>query len=128
MNKELQPAQIKLIRLALLGGVVLFGFVAAFLAMQNPEGIAMTRPGPLAAVVAGLIIVSAGVVMFVRRRVEGMGNLSSRFKWFIVAHASCELATLFGGVHLILTGGALPYIAGLTVFVFSLVLLPIENI
>ncbi len=128
MNRQLQPAQVKLIRLALLGGIVLFGFVAALVAMQSPEGIAMTRPGPLAAVVAILVILAAGLVMFVRRKVEGMTDDSGRLKLFLVAHAACELASLVGGVHLILTGGALPFIAGLTVFVFSLVLLPIERI
>jgi hypothetical protein len=128
MNTELKAAQIKLIRLALLGGILLFGFVAAFVALQNPEGIAMTRPGPLAAVVAGLVIVAAGVVMFIRRKVEVITDDAQRFKLLLIAHSVCEVASLVGGVHLLLTGGTLPFIAGLTVFVFSLVLLPIEKV
>lgn len=128
MNGEIKLAQIKLIRTALLAGIVLFGVAGAFVAMQSPEGLAMTRPGPLAAVVAVLVIIAAGVVMFIRRKVENMTDDTERFKLYIVAHGACELASLVGGVHLILTGGTLPFIAGLTVFVFSLVLLPIERI
>ena len=128
MNGQLQTSQIKLIRLALLAGIVLFGLAAAFVAMQDPEGIAMTRPGPLAGVVAILVILAAGVVMFVRRKTESMTNDSDRFRLYLVAHASCEVASLVGGIHVILTGGTLPFIAGLTVFAFSLVLLPIDKI
>lgn len=128
MNRNVTESQIRLIRLALLLGILLFGAVAAFVAKDSFEyGLGMTRQGPLAGVVALLVIAAAGLVMFIRRRLEGLKDLQARFRMLLVAHAVCEAAALFGALHIILTGGLLPYIAGLTVFVFSLVLLPIED-
>ncbi|NNE71668.1 MAG: hypothetical protein HKN29_15080 [Rhodothermales bacterium] len=129
MNRNISNSQIRIIRLALLGGILLFGVVAALVASGSVEGgLAMTRPGPLAGVVALLVIMAAGLVMFMRRRIEGQKDMDVRFKSMLVAHATCEAAALIGAVHILMTGGLLPYVAGLTVFVFSLVLLPIEDL
>lgn len=128
MNRNVTESHIRLIRLALLIGILLFGAVGAFVATDSFEyGLGMTRQGPLAGVVALLVISAAGLVMFIRRRLEGLKDLQARFKMLLVAHAVCEAAALIGAIHILLTGGLLPYIAGLTVFVFSLVLLPVED-
>ena len=128
MTRTITHSHIRIVRLALLGGILLFGAVASLVAADSVEGgLAMTRPGPLAGIVALLVIAAAGLVMFIRRRIEGQQDLDVRFKQMLVAHAACEAAALFGAVHILLTGGLLPYVAGLTVFVFSLVLLPVED-
>ncbi|MBO6574044.1 MAG: hypothetical protein JJ896_01395 [Rhodothermales bacterium] len=126
MTPNIQPAQVRLIRLALLSGIVLFGLVALFIAGQADHGVTLNADGPLAGFVALLVILAAGVVMLFRRRIDGAASYEERARMLIIAYAACELAALVGAVHLLMTGGMLPYIAGVVVYLFALVLLPVE--
>ena len=127
MTQSVTAAQIRLIRLLLLGGILLFGLVAAFVASNDPYGISLNVEGPLMPVVAVLVLASAGVLMVVRRKLEGILTVAKRAPLLIVGHMACEAAALVGGVHLMMTGGLMPFVAGVAVFAFSLVLLPIEH-
>jgi hypothetical protein len=127
MTQDVSSAQLRIIRFALFGGIILFGGVAAFVANGNPGGIAMNANGPLVGIVALLVLAAAGVVMVVRRKLESVLTVTKRAPLLIIGHGACEAAALLGGVHILLTGGIMPYVAGVAVFVFSLVLLPIEH-
>lgn len=126
MKPRVEPRHIRLIRLLLLSGILLFGVVAAVVASGSESGLTLNRPGALASVVALLVIASAGAVLFVRRKLEETRDLPERLRLLLVAHALCEAAALLGGVHMIITGAVVPYVAGLVAFLFSLLLLPVE--
>jgi len=127
VTQSVTYAQMRLIRFCLLGGILLFGLVAGFVATGTPEGISLNVRGPLVPAVALTVLAAAGVVMFVRRKLVGILSLTKRAPILIAGHVACEVAAFLGGVHLLVTGGLMPYVAGLVVFVFSLVLLPIKH-
>jgi hypothetical protein len=118
----------RLIRFALLLGILIWGAVAAFLASSAGLAVGLNAAGPLAAVVAFLVVSAAAAILYIRRLLEGEGDFSRRSRLLIIGHVTCEVSALVGGAHLLTTGGLLPYAAGLTVFLFSFILLPVENV
>ncbi|MFT5142947.1 MAG: hypothetical protein ACI80V_000234 [Rhodothermales bacterium] len=128
MNTSPTAPQMRLIRFALLLGILIWGAVAAFLASSAGLTVGLNAPGPLASVVAFLVVAAAGALLYIRRLLEDEEDFSRRTRLLIIGHVTCEISALFGGVHLITTGGLLPYAAGLTVFLFSFILLPVEKV
>ena len=121
-----RAAVLRIIRMALLGGVVLFGAVVTYLLRQE-------RPDPPGAArslqyvnIAFLAIAAVGV-MYIQRRHEAERDPARRSTWNIVAWALGESTALFGGVHYLLAGSPIPYLVGLAMLLASFVLVPIRE-
>ena len=121
-------AQLSLIRMAMLGGVLLFGAIAwwarrndpapaATAAMRNILGVA-----PLA-----LGIVALSTVVLLRRALARETDPARQATLRIIGWATGETAALAGGVGYFLTGDASTYFIGLAVLMFTFVGLPVPE-
>jgi hypothetical protein len=126
VNSTITPDSLRLIRLAMLAGIVLFGGIAWYISSGDTEG-AVDPDGPLGYGAVLLVLAAATTVMVVRRQLEGVTSFDRRSTRILVAAAVCEGAALLAGVLLLLSGSATPFLGALAVFLFSLLLLPIEN-
>lgn len=123
MANNVTPASLRIIRLALLGGVLLFGAVIAFL---HSRGELPSRPTPLdqpiiAWVFFGLCVGAAAVIVVLRGMAERAPAFEKQAGLVIAAWASGESVALLGAVHWFLTGRPTLFLVGLAVFVVGLV-------
>lgn len=120
------PSKLRIIRIAMLAGVLTFGGLVFFLTQQEP------RPAPENADVLQmanillLIIVAVGLLV-VQRVHAGQRDPARRSTFNIIAWALGEAVALFGGVHFLLTGQVTPYLVGLGMMLASFVLVPIRE-
>jgi len=127
MPNPAPPAQAqRIIRLAMLMGILMFGAVIYFLHSTRALGEPSMdgESSPLALVAMGLVLVAAFSVFVFRRLIEQADDPARRFVLTLVALALCEASALAGGVLWMLSGSYLPYAAGVGVFVMALAWLP----
>lgn len=127
MANSAPPAQVqRIIRLAMLSGVLIFGAVIYYLRtsgmVENSLEVDDSSMFPLAAM--GLVLMAGGSVFLFRRLIEQSSDETRRFQLSLVAYALCESAALFGGVLWLLSGVYLPFLAGVGVFVMAFAWIP----
>jgi len=126
-RQNASPTALRLVRIALLTGVVVFGVIAHFLVQQDgPRGTREMAP-VLQWVNIGFLVVAAGVILVLQPRHAAEPDPARRGVYNIMAWAVAESTALFGGVHMLLVGSATPYLVGLATLVASFVLVPIRE-
>lgn len=118
-NNNVTPATLRVIRSALLGGVLLFGGVIWYLHSSGSAPANTSFPGAHWIFLV-VCLMAAGGVLFVRGAQARAETFASRASLAIVGWALGEGAALFGGIHWLLTGRPTLYVAGLAVFVAAL--------
>ena len=118
--------KLRIIRIALLSGVLMFGAVAYFLTQQRgPTSPEMARPLQIANI-AILVGVAVGLLV-VQRAHANQREPARRTTLNILGWALGEAAALFGGVHFLLIGSPIPYLVGLAMMLASFVVVPIRE-
>ncbi|MBB4639060.1 hypothetical protein [Longimicrobium terrae] len=123
-----RSTSLRIVRMALLSGVVVFGAVVTWLVGQDgPRSTAPDVRAPLQWVNIGLLIASAAGVLVLQRIHAAERDARKRQTWNIIAWALGEATAMFGGVHYLLVGSPAPYLVGLAMLVASFVLVPIRD-
>jgi branched-subunit amino acid ABC-type transport system permease component len=123
-----RAATLRIIRVALLTGVLMFGGIAFYLTRQRGGGIGEPDVAPtLKWVNIGFLIVAAIGIMIMQRKHAAEGDPARRSTLNIVAWALGEATALFGGVHFLLVGDPAPYLVGLGLMLASFVAVPIRE-
>ena len=127
MNGEQVPAAtLRILRFALLGGVVLFGVVIAYL-----TGSGGIEPDPALGRIMGIFfaieaIVCVGTLAMIRSRWERT-DPARRGAATLVGWAIAEGAALIGGVCWLFGGARVFYFTGVALLVAALLLLPASD-
>ncbi len=116
----------QLIRLALLVGVGTFGALAWYLNEQANTPDMAASAGTLNIAFMALAVGSIGAMLVFRQRRAAAGTAQERAVTNIVGWAIGEGVALFGAVILFLTGGYLPFVAGVALMLASFSFFPIE--
>ncbi|HEU0012216.1 MAG TPA: hypothetical protein VFQ45_00960 [Longimicrobium sp.] len=126
-RQHASPTALRLVRIALLTGVVVFGVIAHFLVRQDgPRGTPEMAPA-LQWVNIAFLVVAAAVILVIQPKHARAEDPAARSVYNILAWAVAESTALFGGVHFLLVGSATPYLVGLATLVASFVLVPIRE-
>jgi hypothetical protein len=114
-----------IIRMSLLGGVLLFGFVSWFTHRQ-PDRAPQTDFGPFR--VAGYIAWGLAVlgVLLLRGRVDRARDAATRQKYNLLAWSCGEIVALYGGVVYFATNEPSWYFLGLAFMLGTFVVFPIR--
>ncbi|HEY0019858.1 MAG TPA: hypothetical protein VGC13_26395 [Longimicrobium sp.] len=120
------PTQLRVIRMALLGPVILFGaYVAVTVSRNPPQAPELARP--LLYVNLAYLVGAALGLLYFQRRHAAERDPARRTTFNIVAWAIGESTALFGAVHYLLVGSPIPYLVGLGMMLASFVLVPIRD-
>lgn len=132
VNPDIRPpsnrmtAALASIRIAYVAGLLMFGAVIWFL-YSRPGHVAPAPDTPFGRILPFLLpalLVSTIAMRFVAaKQVED----EKRGTMLIIGWSIGEAAALAGGVHYLLTGNPRWYLAGMFVFLFGLVLLPLKR-
>ena len=120
-------AQLALIRISLLLGVLLLGAVSWFLhrdpARQpnNPESLVVLRRAML-----GVWVLTIAALLALRPRLSRVTGAARR-SFLLIMWALGEGAALIGGVHFYLSGDARSFLGGLVVMLGAFLLFPIRR-
>jgi hypothetical protein len=118
--------QLRLIRMSLLMGVILFGAIVTWM-VQGDQPRAPELAQPLLMVnVAYLIGAMAGILYFQRRH-AAEPIPQRRVVFNVIAWALGESTALFGAVHYLLVGSPIPFLVGLGMLIAAFVLVPIRD-
>lgn len=121
-----RSATLRIIRIALLSGILVFGGVAYYLTRQN-GGIAPENGDTLQIVNVVLLVGAAAGIMFIQRRHLAEKDPARRSTLNISAWALGEMTALFGGVHFLMVGNPVPYLVGVVMMVAAFVVVPIRD-
>lgn len=121
-----RPTQLRVIRMALLGPVILFGAYVAYTVSREPPRAPQMGQSLVYVNLAYLIGAALGITYFSRRHAAER-DPGRRATFNIVAWAIGESAALFGAVHYLLAGSPIPYLVGLATMVASFVLVPVRD-
>lgn len=122
-----RAATLRIIRVALLSGVLMFGGVAYYLTQQQGRGLGPENADMLQIVNIVILVGAAAGVMMVQRRHAAERDPAKRQTLNIVAWAMGEATALFGGVHFLLVGNPIPYLVGLVMMIATFVVVPIRE-
>lgn len=122
-----RAATLRIIRVALLTGVLVFGGVAYYLIQQKGGGLAPEHADTLQIVNIALLVVAAVGIMIVQGRHATEREPSRRTTLNILAWAMGEAVALIGGVHFLLIGNPVPYLVGLMMMIASFIVVPIRE-
>src|SRR5262249_4178123 len=111
-------------RLALLGGLVVFGLVITFVVPPPAPAPTADTLGLLRMVGMGIWSASISSLLLTRRWAARAPDHSSRFTRNLVALALAEAAGLYGGIFFLLSRDPLLYLGGVALFVTTFVVLP----
>ncbi|HEU0300120.1 MAG TPA: hypothetical protein VFR37_11710 [Longimicrobium sp.] len=120
------PTVLRIIRMALLGGVVMFGLVVTYLQRQERPDAPEAAQALQYVNIAFLVGAAAGV-MYLQKKHEAERDPARRSTWNIIAWALGEATAMFGGVHYLLSGSPIPYLVGLAMLLAAFVLVPIRE-
>ena len=119
------PMKLRIIRMAMLAGVLMFGVLAYYLSRQpraEPVDAGALQTGNI------ILLIVAGIGLLVVQRVHAaQRDPAKRATFNIIAWALGEAVALFGGVYLLLTGEVTPYLVGLAMMIASFGLVPIRE-
>jgi hypothetical protein len=120
------PTQLRLIRMSLLMGVVVFGGIVSVMVQGNPPRAPELAQPLLMVNVVYLIGAMAGILYFQRRHAAEPIR-QRRITFNVIAWALGESTALFGAVHYLLVGSPIPYLVGLGMLIAAFVLVPIRD-
>lgn len=122
-----RAATLRIIRVAFLTGVLTFGGIVYYLDSQRGGGLDPSMGETLQIVNLVLLVAAAVGILFIQRRHAAEPDPARRSTLNIAGWAMGEATALFGGVHYMLAGNAIPYLVGLTMMIASFVLVPIRE-
>jgi hypothetical protein len=123
-----RAATLRIIRVALLTGVLMFGGIAYYLTRERGGGIGEADLAQtLQWLNIGFLVMAAIGIMMVQRKHAAERDPARRTTLNIVAWAMGEATALFGGVHYLLMGDPMPYVVGLGLMLASFVVVPIRE-
>lgn len=121
-----RAATLRIIRIAFLSGVLMFGALVYYLdGQRGPLG--TPNPGALQVANLGLLVLAAVGIMIIQRRHAAERDPARRSTLNIAGWAMGEATALFGGVHYMLVGSPIPYLVGLTMMIAAFVVVPIRE-
>ena len=120
------PQPVQLIRLALIGGVLMFGAVTLFIHAQ-PSWKPATLPSATSYALLACSIISVAIASAMRGRVLREPDPQRRASLLITGWSVGEAAGLFGGVVFFVTGQSQAYLLGLLAMLASFALLPTKG-
>lgn len=126
-SRPASPATLGIVRLAMLGGMLVFGGVAWYLTHQ-PGWRPSLPPGRDAFFFASLgiwAVVAAGLLLL-RIRVRREADPRRRTPLLLVGWALGEMPAVWGGIYFLLTGDPQRYVTGLLFLVMAFLLLPLR--
>ena len=122
-----RSATLRIIRVALMSGVLVFGGIAYYLTQQQGGGLGPEMADTLQIVNIVLLVAAAIGIMILQRRHAAETDPAKRTTLNIAAWAMGEATALFGGVHFMLVGNAIPFLVGLVMMIASFVVVPIRE-
>lgn len=123
-----RAATLRIIRVALLTGVLIFGGIAYYLTRQRGGGLGEPEGAGALQIANIVILVFAAVgILFVQRRHAAERDPARRSTLNITAWAMGEAVALMGGVHFMLIGNPVPYLVGLMTMLAAFVVVPIRE-
>ncbi|HVH12906.1 MAG TPA: hypothetical protein VM759_07640 [Longimicrobium sp.] len=122
-----RSATLRIIRIALLSGVLMFGGVSYVLTEQRGGGLDPSHADVLQLANIVLLVGAAVALMIVQRRHAAERDAAKRSTLNITGWAMGEATALFGGVHYLLVGNPIPYLVGLVMMVAAFVVVPIRE-
>jgi hypothetical protein len=125
MNQTPAPsrATLRIIRYAMLAGILVFGAVVAFLRSQgvlSDSGIDGER-SPVAIALSVMILATIGAVPLFSRLIRAAEDPVRRFQLGIAALAVAEAAALAGGVLWLVSGTWTMYAVGLVLYLVAMI-------
>jgi len=123
---ERTPAQLAIIRMAFLGGVLLFGAVIWFLHRQ-PGYVPDHRMEQLRPVVPVIMLALIGGIIAVRIYLSRITDPQHIGTFQLIGWAIGEAAALFGGVYYFNTDDPRFYVMGLFVMLASFIVVPLRR-
>jgi hypothetical protein len=129
MNGTLtRPAVLRVIRLAMLAGVVVFGSVVYYMTREGPmSDVPNEAARALSFALMGLSAASLAALFVVRSIREKAVSDDRRSAFTIVGWSVGEAPALLGGVIYLLTASPLPYLTGLSVLIASFLMIPVPE-
>jgi hypothetical protein len=122
------PAALRVIRLALLAGVVMFGSVVYYLTREGPvSDVPNEATRSLSFALMGLAAASLAALFVVRSIRDRAASYDRRSALTVVGWAVGEAPALLGGVVYLLTASPLPYLTGLSVLIASFLMIPVPE-
>lgn len=118
--------QLRLIRMSLLMGVVVFGVIVSVMVQNTPPRAPQMAQPLLMVNIVYLIGAMAGILYFQRRHAAEPVR-GRRVTFNVVAWAMGESTALFGAVHYLLVGSPIPYLVGLGMLIAAFALVPIRD-
>ncbi len=127
-GNSVTPAALRVIRLALLGGVLLFGGVVWFVRGRGgpADMVALTTP-LVTYVFVAICAGAAATIMALRSVSERTTDFGRRASLVIAAWAIGEGLAFLGGVHWFLTSMPTLFVLGFLVFVVGLATVPVPE-
>lgn len=122
-----RAATLRIIRIAFLTGVLMFGGIVYYLDAQRGGGLDPSMGETLQIVNLGLLVLAAVGIMIMQRRHAAEQDPARRSTLNIAGWAMGEATALFGGVHYMLVGNPIPYLVGLTMMIAAFVVVPIRE-
>jgi hypothetical protein len=125
-QRPIRPAQLPILRAALVVGVLMFGVVIVLVHRNNAFP---TNPQPPELVYAQLAASIGAVVvaLVMRQRIVAESNEQTQAARLIACWAVGEGAALFGGVLFMIGGDVRPYLIGLMAMAIVLARLPLPR-
>lgn len=117
---------LRIIRMAFLGGVVLFGAVVTYLVSRDPPS-SPEIAGPLQMMNVVLVVAAALGILYVQRRRAAVQDPAARTPLTIAGWALGEATAMFGGVHYLLVGSPIPYLVGLGMMLAAFAMVPVRE-
>lgn len=122
------PAALRVIRLALFAGVMMFGAVAWYVTRQGPVSeLPEQTTRYLSFVLMGLAVASLAALTVVRGVTANSKDYARRSTLTVVGWALGEAPALLGGVLYLLTGSPVPFITGLFVLLVGFLMIPVPE-
>jgi hypothetical protein len=117
---------LRILRMAMLAGVFVFGSVIWFL---HGQGSIETVPldALLRNLFVGVMIAAAAGLMVVQRRHAAAADPQQVQTWTIVGWAVGEGVTLFGAVLYFLTGSITPFLVGVGMLLVAFIMIPVRG-
>lgn len=122
----LPPQTLRLLRLAMLAGILAIGAVLWFVAREQAPVLDAERAGMVQIGFYVLAHVALGAMLLLRKPFRAAGP-AQRGMLFIAGHAIGELPAVLGAVCILLLGTAVPFAVGLLVFLVAFLFFPLDE-
>ncbi len=123
-DARVTPATLRLIRIAIATGLLLFGAVAWFVSRQNAPSFDAETAQVFRYGIYGVTLIVFGGLVFLRQRAQATQEPGQRAAMAIAGFALGESVGLLGAVYLLLTDMATFFLMGLAVLALAFLLFP----